>query len=109
MHPRVGVQILKLSDGIFCKYVFLGHPLVFCIRIALPFDEVLQLAPSSETLQGHNSLHFVFFFPVDKVRWGLIVVGAVKLCLAIRGQEVYMEHGVQLSLHRETEFVGDWR
>jgi hypothetical protein len=83
--------------------------LVFRIRIALPFDEVLQLAPSSEMPRGHDLLHFVFFFPVDKVRWGLIVVGAVKPCLAIRGQEVYMEHGVQLPLHRETEFIGDWR
>jgi hypothetical protein len=40
---------LKLPDGIFCEYVFFGHPLVFRIRIALPLDEVLQLAPSSET------------------------------------------------------------
>jgi hypothetical protein len=85
---------VELPDGIFHEYVFLGHPLVLRIRIALPFDEILQLAPSSETPRGHDSLHFVFFFPVDKVRWGLIVVDAVKLCLAIRGQEVYMKHGM---------------
>jgi hypothetical protein len=92
MHPWVGVQIVKLPDGIFCKYVFLGHPLVFRIGIALPLDEVLQLVPSSETPRGHHLLHFIFFFPVNKVRWRLIVVCAVKLCLAIRGQEVHMKH-----------------
>jgi hypothetical protein len=83
---------VKLLDGFFRKYVFFGHPLVFRIGIALPFDEILQLVPPSETPQGHDSLHFIFFFPVDKVRWRLIVVCAVKLCLAIRGQEVYMKH-----------------
>jgi hypothetical protein len=85
---------VKLLDGFFRKYVFFGHPLVLRIGIALPFDEILQLVPSSEMPQGHDSLHFVFFFSVDKVRWGLIVVGAVELCLAIRGQEVYMKHGM---------------
>jgi hypothetical protein len=109
MHSGVGVQVLKLSDGIFCEYVFLGHPLVLRIGIALPFDEILQLAPPSETPRGHDALHFVLLLPVDKVRWGLIVVGAVKLCLAIRGQEVHMKHGVQLPLHRETELIGDGR
>jgi hypothetical protein len=94
MHSWVGVQIMKLLDGFFRKYVFLGHPLVFHIGIALPFDEILQLAPSSETPRGHDSLHFVFFFPIDKVRRGLVRVCAVKFCLAIRGQEVHMKHRV---------------
>jgi hypothetical protein len=83
--------------------------LILRIRIALPFDEVLQLVPSSKTPRGHDSLHFILLLSVDKVRWGLIVVGAVKLCLAIRGQEVHMKHGVQLPLHRETELIGDGR
>jgi hypothetical protein len=54
-------------------------------------------------------LHFILLFPVDKVRWGLIVVGAMKFCLAIRGQEVHMKYGVQLPLHRESKLVVDWR
>jgi hypothetical protein len=85
---------VKLLDGIFREHVFLGHPLVFRVWVPLPLDEVLQLAPSSEMPRGHDSLHFVLFFPIDKVRWGLIVVCAMELCLAIRGQEVYVEHGV---------------
>jgi hypothetical protein len=94
MHSWVGVQILKLSDGIFCEHVLFGHPLVFGIWIPLPLNEVLQLAPLSEMPRGHDSLHFVFFFPVDKVRSGLIIVCTVELCLMIRGQEVYVEHGM---------------
>jgi hypothetical protein len=48
MHSWVGVWILELPNGIFCEHVFLGHPLVLRIRIALPFDEILQLVPLSE-------------------------------------------------------------
>jgi hypothetical protein len=94
MHSRVGVQMLKLLDGFFCEHVFLVDPLVLCIQIPLPLDEVLQFAPLSETPRGHDSLHFVFFFPIDKVRWWLIVVCAVEPCFVIRGQEVYVKHGV---------------
>jgi hypothetical protein len=94
MHSWVGVQILKLSDGIFGEYVLLRYPLVFSVWIPLPLNEVLQLAPSSETPLGHYLLHFILFFPIDKVRWRFIVVCAVELCLAIRGQEVHMKHGV---------------
>jgi hypothetical protein len=66
MHSWVGVQILKLSDGIFGEYVLLRYPLVFSVWIPLPLNEVLQLAPSSETPLGHYLLHFILFFPIDK-------------------------------------------
>jgi hypothetical protein len=92
MHSWVGVQILKLSDGVFCEYVLFSHPLVFSVWIPLPPNEVLQLAPSSKMPRGHYSLHFIFFFPVDKVRRRFIVVCAVELCLTIRVQKVYVEH-----------------
>jgi hypothetical protein len=94
MRLRVGVQVLKLPDSIFCEYVFLVYPLVLRIRIPLPLDEVLQLVPLSETPRGHYPFHFVFFFPIDKVRWGLVVVYAMEFCLTIKGQEVYMEYRV---------------
>jgi hypothetical protein len=54
MYSGVGVRVLKLPDGIFCEYVFLGYPLVLRIGIALPFDEILQLAPSSETVTSRQ-------------------------------------------------------
>jgi hypothetical protein len=79
MHSRVGVQMLKLLDGFFCEHVFLVDPLILHVRVPFPLDKVLQFAPSSETPQGHDLLHFVLFLPVDKVRWWLIVVCAVEL------------------------------
>jgi hypothetical protein len=86
--------MLELLDGFFHEHVFLIDPLVLRIRIPFPLDEVLQFVPSSEMPRGHDLLHFVLFLPVDKVRWWLIVVCAVELCLVIRGQEVYVKHGV---------------
>jgi hypothetical protein len=43
-----------------------------------------------------NLLHFPFWFPINNVRWGSFVIWTVSLGLAIAGQKVDVENGVDL-------------
>jgi len=44
-------------------------PSVVAFRVPFPFDEVLEHSGSTMTSVVDNALHFVFFFPINKVRW----------------------------------------
>ena len=43
-----------------------------------------------------NLLHFPFWLTIDDIRWGSFVIRTVSLGLAIAGQKVDMEDGVDL-------------
>jgi hypothetical protein len=56
----------------------------------------LEVSAFSMEARLDNLLHFPFWFPVDNVRWGSFVIWTVSLGLAIAGQKVDVENGVDL-------------
>jgi hypothetical protein len=81
-----------------CGGVHLGgrFPCVVCVRVSLPFEEILQgLPPPVETVIN-DGLDFVLVFTLDQFGGWSDVVGAVLWGLAIRGKEASVEHVVDL-------------
>jgi hypothetical protein len=39
-------------------------PCVIAIRIAMPFDQILEFLPSSHVPMSHDAFHLIFFFSV---------------------------------------------
>ena len=64
-------------------YLVSWFPGVVTFRVPFPFDEVLERSGSSVTLVVDDTFHFILFFSIDKVRWWLGEVGAVRSCLVI--------------------------
>jgi len=58
-------------------------PGVVTFRVPFPFDEVLEHSGSSMMLVVDNTFHFIFFFSIDKVRWWLGEVRAMRSHLLI--------------------------
>jgi len=69
-------------------------PCVVAFRVALPFDEILELLLLSELLVCDYPFNLVFVFSVNEVRWWSGKVGAVGLCFMIRHQQGRMEYVV---------------
>ena len=51
MHFCCGVLIFKLPYCLICMYVLLVDPLIVQVRVALPFDKVLQFSSSAKLLR----------------------------------------------------------
>jgi hypothetical protein len=60
-------------------------PGVIGFRVAFPLKEILELFVLPKIAMTSDGLHFVFRFPVDKVRWGSRKVRAMGICFDIRG------------------------
>jgi hypothetical protein len=73
------------------EHLVLGFPSVIGLGVALPFDQVLQLAPSSVITVVSNGLDFVFLLVVDYFGGGFCKVGPVFFRLAIRSQQACVE------------------
>jgi len=58
-------------------------PCIVTFGVPFPFDKVLECSGSSIMLVVDNTFHFILLFSVDKVRWWLGEVGAVRSCLVI--------------------------
>ncbi len=69
-------------------------PCVVTFGVSLPFDEILQPFQSSELSVCDDSLYFVLFFSVDKVRRWSGEVWAVRSCFIVWRQKGRMEHVV---------------
>jgi hypothetical protein len=65
--------------------------LVFCFpgivgfRISFPLKEILELFVLPEVAMTSDGFHFVFHFPVDKVRWWPREVRAMGTCFDVWG------------------------
>ena len=66
-------------------YLVSWFPSVIAFRIALPFEEILELFSPSMTSVAPYLLHFVFRLSRDKVRWWPRIVGSMGVCFDIRG------------------------
>ena len=60
-------------------------PCVVAIRVSNPFDQVLELLIMSVISVIDDTFYFIFFFPIDKVRWWSGEVRAVCSCFVIWG------------------------
>ena len=77
---------MKLSYQLLGVVHALGiKSLIIQIGISLPLYQILLLLPVPIVALILHLLHFVLIFFSHKVRWWLGVIGAVKLCLSIRG------------------------
>ena len=70
-------------------------------------DEVLEGVCASMEVVINDTLHFVFRFSSDKVRWWSRVVGAMSLVFMIGGQERGMEDVMDGPGYGELELIGD--
>jgi hypothetical protein len=52
-------------------------PSVVAFRVTLPFDQILQGLGPPPGPMGTYLLHFIFFFPINQIRWRSGKVGAV--------------------------------
>ena len=60
-------------------------PCVVAIRVSNQFDQVLELLIMSVISVIDDTFYFIFFFPIDKVRWWSGEVRAVCSCFVIWG------------------------
>jgi len=61
----------------------MGFPGIVAFGVSLPFDEILERSGPSMTSVAKDTLHFIFFFSSDKVRWWSGEVRAVCGSFAI--------------------------
>ena len=84
-------------------------PLILQCRVSLPLDQVLYLVLSAVFSRLDDFLNFVFFFPIDKVRWWSCEIWSVELGFMIRGQQVCMENVMYLPLRQKLQLISDRR
>src|SRR6266404_7814560 len=108
MCDHVGVFLLKLRQQFRGVQVRPWDPLIVCFWIPLPMHQVLYLTPTSKTLRVDDTLHFVFFFSIDKIREWPFKVAPVELCLLVWRKEIHMKHRVDTPLFWKAELIGHW-
>jgi hypothetical protein len=57
-------------DQFFRMNLISWFPGVVTFGVPFPFDEDLEGPRPSVALMIDNALHFIFFFPINQVRWG---------------------------------------
>src|SRR5579863_7057608 len=81
-------------------------PSVIALRVAFPFEEVLELFSPFMTSVAPYLLHLVFRFSRDKVGWWSGVVGSVRVGLDVWGEKAGVEHRVNVPLMGELKLIG---
>jgi hypothetical protein len=69
-----GVCLVVGVNKVWGMHLVSGFPCIVHIQIPFPFDEVLKHSGPSEVLAINNMLHFIFFLPLEEVRWGPRIV-----------------------------------
>jgi len=87
-------------------YLVSWLPGVIAFRVALPFEEILELLSSTMTSVAPYLLHLILRFSCDKVRWRSGVVRSVRVRFDVWGKEASMEHGVDVPLMGKLELIG---
>ena len=82
------VILLKEIQGIHLVSWFPG---VVTFRVAPPLYEILEHSGTSMMMVVSNLFHFILFFIIDQVRWGMGVVWSMGICFNIWGKEGCME------------------
>ena len=79
-----GVFHMMLFDQLWGEHLIEEFPGVVRFWVALPFDQVLELAPSAMEAMVSNGLDFIFLFSVHYLRGRFRKVDPVFFCFAIR-------------------------
>ena len=58
-------------------YLVSWFPCVVTFRVSLPLDEILESSSPTMTSVVNDTLHFVFLFAVNQVRWWSGEIGPV--------------------------------
>jgi hypothetical protein len=77
-------------------YLVGWFPRVVCVRVSLPFEEVLQGFSSSVEAVINDSLDLVLMFAFDQFGGRFDVIGAVLWGFLIRCKQAGVEHVVDL-------------
>ena len=80
--------LLKEIQGIHLVSWFPG---VVTFRVAPPLYEILEHSGMPVMSVISNLFHFVLFFIIDQIRWGMGVIWTVGMCFDIWGKERCME------------------
>ena len=82
------VILLKEIQGIHLVSWFPG---VITFRVALPVYEILKHSGPSVVLVISYLLHFILFFVIDQVRWGIGVIWPMGMCFNVWGKKGCVE------------------
>ena len=72
-----------LLEEIWGMHLVSWFPGVVTFGIALPLYEILEHSGTSVMLVVSDLLHFVLFFIIDQVGWGLRVVWPMGMCFDV--------------------------
>ena len=86
-----GLALVILPKEIQGMYLVSWFPGVVTFRIALPLYEILEHSSTSMELVISDLFHFILFFIIDQVRWGMGVIWAVGMCFDIWGKKGCVE------------------
>jgi hypothetical protein len=64
-------------DEVGCVGLIGIFPSIIAFGVTLPFDQILQCFGPPPGPMGAYLLHFIFFFPINQIRWRPSEVGAV--------------------------------
>ena len=68
------------------------------VRVPLPFDQILDFAPSAMSSGIQNLFDLVLFFSVDQIGRGLRKVRPMEVRFLIGGEKIDVKHVVNLLL-----------
>jgi len=104
--PPLLYLFFVLFDSIVHVHVLLVYPLIITIWVPFPFDQILLLLLSPVVAHPQNLLDFVLFFPSNQF-WGrALIVLPMESRFAIRGQQIYVKHGVELPSLWKGQLIG---
>ena len=100
---------MMLPDQFRSEHLVEGFPGVVRFWIPLPFDQILEFAPSTMEAMVSNGLDFVLLFSIHYFRRGFRKVDPMFLCFAIGRQQAGMEDVMDGPGRRKLELIGHWR
>src|SRR5712672_367694 len=103
------MTLVVLLYQVIRVYVLGGLPCIVRRWIALPFDQILQLALTPMTSVVDNGLDLVLLFALDQIRWWTRKVGPVDSGLSIGQEKRGVKHVMDAPGQREGESVSHWR
>ena len=104
-----GVFHVMLSDQFRGEHLVGEFPGVVRFWIPLPFDQILEFAPSTMEAMVSNGLDFILLFSIHYLRGRFRKVDPMFLRFMIRRQQAGMEDVMDGPGWRKLELIGHWR
>ena len=104
-----GVFHVMLLNQLWGEHLIGGFPGVVRFWVPLPFDQILEFAPSAMEAMVSNGLDFILLFPIHYLRGRFRKVCSMFFCFAIRRQQAGMEDVMDGPGRRKLELISHWR